>query len=217
MTIGHFSFLPFVNMDGSLLQLDCVDQELPILLCQYTYFLNKIANKVLFIGFDSTTFRPVIQLLSLDNNQRLCFSFHEWACVSACMKYCIKFLKGSSDIAWYSSQNLVIESFVRNDERLIKISNLDAANSVIELNLEEFENLDSYSPFLSRIFKHYNEHWFDVEVYYRTYVLKCLSVNKCELDITEYFTPANRCLNYFRIFNEIPIICKNKLTVDLVL
>lgn len=202
-------------MDGSLLQLDRIDQELPILLCQYTYFLNKAATKVLFIGFDSSTFRPVIHLLAFNNNQRLCFSFHEWACVNACMKYCIKFLKGSSDIAWYSSQNLVIESLSRNNKRFIKISNLDVLNSVIELDVEEFENLELYSQFLSRIFKHYNEYWFDVEVYYRTYVLKCLSGNKGELDITEYFTPNNRSLNYFRLFNEIPVVCRSKLTSDL--
>lgn len=202
-------------MDSSCLQLDRIG--VPTLLCQYTYFLNSEFNKVLLIGFENQTFRPTIYITSLVKSEQLHFSYEEWACVTACIKYCAKFLNGSSDVVWYSSNSLVIESIISDGERLIKISNFDNTIGAIELNLEEFKIIEQYSAYLSRIFKHYSEYWFDVEIYYRTYVFKCMTSAKRQLDITNYFSPRNRCLNYFRIFNELPIVCKAKLDADLAL
>lgn len=202
-------------MDTSTFQLDQIHQEVPALLCQYTYFLNKESQKVLSIGFDPSTFRPVLHLTSLVNDEHLCFSNEDWACVTACLKYCLKYLIGSSDVAWYSSNSLVIESIINNGERLIKITNLNVSPGVFELNLNELQVINQFSTFLTRILKHYSDYWFDVEYYYRSYLLKCISWNKKQLDISDYFTPGNRCLNYFRIFNEFPIVCRNKLEYDL--
>lgn len=202
-------------MESSYLHLENLDQEIPSLLCQYTYFLNKHANKVLLIGFDTTTFKPVISLASLAKKKKIVFSSEEWACVVSCIKYCLKYLKGSSDVAWYSSNSLVIESITIDNERLVKITNFDLADSSITLNLEELNKIDQLSSFLTRIIKHYVQFCYDLEVYYRTYVLNCVTSNKTSLDQSEYFSPGNRCLNYFRIFNEIPIMCGHKLKTDL--
>lgn len=202
-------------MDSSYLQLENIDQETPSLLCQYTYFLNKQSEKALLNGFDTTTFKPSIYIVSLLKKDKIVFSSDEWACIVACIKYCIKFLNGSSDVAWYSSNSIVIESLSVDGERLIKITNFDSVGSSITLNHEELEKIDQLSTFLSRIVKHYCAYWYDLEVYYRTYVLKCVSSNKKRLDDVDYFSPGNRCLNYFRIFNEIPIMCSHKLLTDL--
>lgn len=202
-------------MDSSYLQLEIIDQELPSLLCQYTYFLNKHFTKVLLTGFDTTTFKPTIYLASLTTKNKIVFSNEEWACVIACLKYCVKFLNGSSDVAWYSSNSLVIESISVDGERLIKITNFNITDSSFTLNLEELEKIEQLSAFLTRIIKHYCQYWYDLEVYYRTYVLKCISNNSRSLDDSDYFSPGNRCLNYFRIFHEIPIMCNHKLLTDL--
>lgn len=202
-------------MDSSLLQLDNIHEEISILLCQYTYFLNKEASKALFLGFNPSTFRPVLHITSLIDNKQLEFTNEDWACVTACSKYCIKFLSENSDLAWYSSNTLVIESIYKNSERLIRISFFDSPDSFVELNLYEFEIINQYSTFISRIFKHYSDYWTEIDKYYRQYLLKCITLNKTCLDQEDYFLPNNRCLNYYRIFNELPIVCRNKLINDL--
>lgn len=211
------SVLPFdfSVMDTSLLQLDTIDNNIPALLCQYTYFLNSESSKLFLIGFNRNTFSPTICITSLLTYEQISFSYEEWTCVRACIKYCLKFLEGNSDVAWYSSHSLVIESSTNDNKRFIKISNLDCAASSIELNFEEFKIIEQLAPFISRIFKHYTEHCFDLEVYYRTYVLKCMTSNRPRLGNEHYFSPGNRCLNYFRIFHEIPVLCKTKLEIDM--
>lgn len=201
-------------MDGSLLQLDRIDIDLPNLICQYTYFLNKIASKILLIGFSPDTFHPLIYISSLEQNQQLHFKKEEWCCFNACLKYCLKFLTEKSKTVWYSSNSLVIESITTNSERLIRITNFDVVDGVIELNLEEIQTIEKYSEFLTTLINHYSENWLDVETFYHTYLFKCAQLNKKKLDFDDFFKPSNRSLNYFRIFNEIPIICERKLEAD---
>ena len=48
------------------------------------------------------------------------------------------------------------------------------------------------------------------------YIKKCMSKNSFHLDATDFFIPLTNQnqINYYRLFNEIYLICKDKLFID---
>lgn len=203
-------------MDHTLLQVNRVHLDSPNLLCQYTYFLNRDASKTIILGFDTNTFAPTIQILSFVNNKKISFTIDEWNCVLTYLNHCFQYLQGQTETAWCKKSSLIIDSTCRDGERFIRFSNYESSSNTIELNIDEFKVLSDFSPFLTRILKHYSDNYFEVEKYYRQYVLKCIVYNTKSLDYSEYFFPPNRgVLNYLRLFSELPILSRYKLDADL--
>lgn len=195
--------------------------EAPVLLSQYSYYLNKEGTKSVIVGYNSTTLHPSIALFSPITCEKVELSKYDWLCIKAILKYGQQYLIGNTNNVFYRSQHVQIDSTMKNSERLIRIVNFNMPDSHIELNLEEFETLIEYSYYISKIVIHYSELCCDVSTFFESYKMKCIEQNKQRLDPSDFclhfsnFGLNSKTINWFRIFNEIPIVCREKLAREI--
>lgn len=205
-------------MDSIELQMQKGEYDRPTLLLQYCYYLNSAATKQVIVGFDSETFRPYVVLMSLCEKSYLFFSVSNWSFVIDGLDKCEKYLKYKKENVWgVSADDIFQMDKVESDDcntRQIKIANV-VFNCEILFGLEEIETLIQLSSFLSRILNHYNDKWGYVKEFYRAYLIECCVGDENKFSLKQFFSIKSPSVNYFRLFNEIPVICRNKLKNDL--
>lgn len=204
-------------MDSTIIQLEKADCEIPTFLLQYSYYLNRSATKQIILGFDAETFKPYAALISFHEKKFLYFSASYWDFLSEHIDLCSDYLNLHEANCNALSADGVFEIKVKgdnNDARHVSIANVNF-NCEIILNLEEISVLHQLTPYLSRMMKHFDEKWGFVKEFYRTYLLKCFVGDTDHLMIKHFFRIESPAINYFRLFNEIPVLCRDKLKTDL--
>lgn len=200
-------------MDSCVLQLEKSDCDFPSqLLLQYSYYLNKSATKEALIGFDKDSFQARVLLQDNVTKTVLEFTPENWEFVGECLESSSPECFGTTgDKIWniYS-----IGESVCNEDRCIAIKNVPYDRKIL-FNREELTILLQYMPYLRRMLKHYNEKWGIVKQYYSAYLMKCFVADTLALKLKKFFKFEMSALNYFRLFNEIPVICRDKLLCDL--
>lgn len=204
-------------MDSTILQLEKGDREFPVFLLQYSYYINRVASKQIVIGFDVHTFKPYITLISLDEKKFLFFTPDTWRFISICLPDCESYLAGKTENYFVITPDQVLKiekTISTDDQRAILFTNLNS-NCDISINLEEVTTLCQLIPFLSRMNTHFDEKWGFVKEFYRSYLLKCYVGDTNHLLLKQFFKIDAPSVNYYRLFNEIPILCRDKIISDL--
>lgn len=187
---------------------------IPNLLLSHTYFLNDQHTCYLNIGYDVNTFETTIILFK--NTM-----FHK---LSAEMWTTTIFNNLSTINNHFSCENNIsfaelpkmegncdVKLTCRNNERRIMFT---SGGKKIVLNSKEWERCSSLSSFLQSIIIWSEAVWTDVANYYYLYVAKCFDRGTHSLQIQDFFIPPVTGYNYFnysRLFNEIPVLCKQKI------
>lgn len=179
------------------------------LLLTYSYFLNNENTKIITIGFDSTNFSPTIQLGKIGKSI-LTWNVLDW----------ITFTFHACSIQNNLNNNINISiSFtnfmIHNSDGQIFIKN-NISDEEIEFTSEEIWIVLKLIEYFNTIIFHYKSCAVYVQEYYNQYVVNCASKDLFYLNTTDYFIPPadHYQLNYYRLFYEIPIICKEKLLSD---
>lgn len=202
------------------MQLEKVESKFPEqLLLQYTYYLNKDTSKQVLTGFDVDTFKPCIVMTDSCTKTVLHFSQDNWNFVLECIDNCAGFLNQERPNCWATTFDKVwnifsVGDFIQNEERYIVIKNIAFDREII-FNADEFLLFYQFAPFLSHILKNYEDKQGYVKEYYRAYLIKCYVRDVVQLQNMHFFKTDGATINFFRLFSEIPIICKDKLKDDL--
>lgn len=193
-----------------------IRQPVPDLLLSYVYFLNEYKTSAIIIGYDAEIFTPKMILLKGKEYQTL--SWDDWHFF---YNYCYTIHQYFKEMDSEKNSNLVNEKSQRfrlaiynQEKHLIFIEN----TSKIRLNTCEWERLWDLAPLLHSMFSWYMLTSKEVGSYYSLYLNKCILQNCTKLDYKDFFTPLaenNSYCNYSRLFNELPILSKNKLINDL--
>lgn len=191
----------------------------PALLLQYSYYLNQEATKCVTIGIDPYTFVPKMIIFSPTLRKGVNLSCTEWAYLHTSYQGVRDFLTYKKDRAWFSTNNIALRSMTsKTNIRLIKLRNNPTPSHKINLNFIEWENLKGLTSYLNALMEKFIQISPMVSDYYDTYISKCHELNQEYLPPHEFFEPQNgqiRNFNSFRLFNEIPVLCEEKMHEDL--
>jgi len=187
---------------------------IPNLLLSHTYFLNDQHTSYITIGYNIETFKPVIILykntvfheLSTDAWTTIVYNNLEMIRNHFYSENSISFVELPK-----IDGNCDVKLTCRNNERHILFTN---GHKKIILNFEEWERVSAWSSFLQSYIMWSETNWQDVWNYYNLYTMKCFDQKTFSLEMKDFFIPPVIGYNYFnysRLFNEIPILCKNKI------
>lgn len=191
----------------------------PALLLQYSYYLNAEATKCVNIGIDPYTFQPKMIIFSPIQRKGVNLTCTEWAYLHTSYQGVRDFLTYQKERAWFSTNNIAVRSTTsKANIRLIKLRNNPSPSHKINLNLTEWETLKSMTVYLNALMEKFCQISPMVRDYYDTYITKCHTLAQDVLGPNEFFEPLNgdvTSFNSFRLFNEIPVLCEEKLFEDL--
>lgn len=194
----------------------------PPLLLQYLYFLSTNATKHLSLGLaPDQDFRPLIVLTS--GYSHVVFYIPDWITLFyAQLKDPIdKWFEGddSAKDEIITMKNYKITKLVVNDVRLIEIENTPhtRVNNSVFLNHDEYKQCWTMDSYFQPLIKQMQTNSHLVRDYYELYVGYCYCKKKFHLDDEEFFVPFDGIVNVdtYRVFKEIPIICREKMKSDL--
>lgn len=193
---------------------------IPDLLLSYVYFLNEYKTASVVIGYDAEVFTPKMILIKGKEYQSL--SWDDWQSFYNCIGYIHQFFEESISVEYV---NMMVQNNNKNKRFKLSVHNqeknlnfIDGPSKVKLNNHGEWERLWSLAPLLHSIFSWYMLAFEEIGDYYNLYLNKCVLQNCSKLDYKDFFTPMhknNKYCNYSRLFNEIPILSKNKLIKDL--
>jgi len=193
-----------------------IRQIIPDLLLSYVYFLNEWKTSSIIIGYDAESFGPKMFLLKEKQYQTLSWDdwhfFYNYSCTIQQYFNDVDIEK-TGQMVNGKCQRFKL-SLYKGKKHVIFIEN----SSKIKLNACEWERLWSLAPLLHSIFSWYMLTEKEISSYYILYLQKCILQNCSKLDYKDFFTPMhqnNNYCNYSRLFNELGILCKNKLINDL--
>lgn len=195
------------------------------LLLQYSYFLNVEACKEITIGYDPYSFVPSVYLTWMDEGSlkylHLCRD--SWIFFRDCLGEIKDNFTGnvfnaeqyratSSDGIWELEFR---QSCFVNGENGFELRNT-AFSLSLYFNFTEIKTLFHLTIYCAAIMVYYGDVQKIVESYYDQYLLVCYANGRDYLDYHEYIRGNDTVkVNWFRVFSEIPIVCKNKLRKDL--
>lgn len=196
----------------------------PELLLSYTYFLNDQHSCYICIGFDIETFK--LKIILFKNTIFLMLCYQDWKNITNN----IELIKKHFELGNYALENPVygelpkavgfctIKLSQRNNEKCLTVVSGDGLKKIIIITQSEWEHLYELYPFLNSVISWYNKVESEVESYYNIYVSKCFEKKKIQLAYEDFFIPNQaegyNYYNYSRLFSEIPILCKSKLSND---
>lgn len=191
----------------------------PAMLLQYSYYLNQEATKCVNIGIDPYTFIPKMIIFSPTLRKGVNLTGTEWAYLHTSYHGVRDFLTYKKDRAWFSTNNIAVRSMTsKANVRLVKLRNNPSPSHKINLNLAEWEALKGLTIYLNALMEKFNQISPMVRDYYDSYIARCIENGQEYLEPHECFEPVNgnmRNFNSFRLFNEIPVLCEEKLYEDL--
>lgn len=194
-----------------------VSHMLPnLLLLAYTHFLNGYAKHI-SIGYDADTFKPSINIthypISTINLTPLDW-MHLQVNSSEISKCCLQ--KSCAYFKFESISISVIHSS-HNDENIVIFQHLIKSSNNITLTGHDWMQiaglLDLYTP----IFNWLTLYTSNISNYYGEYVKRCAAKYIDTLKASDFFAikdASKITFNQLRLFHEIPILCKEKLELD---
>lgn len=197
--------------DYDFIQLEKGDQDPPIFLLQYSYYLNKSATKQVLVGVDRDTFNAAIVLISYINNTYAVYSIDSWPNVKFRLQDCLDY----DDTCFvHFATPLIFTSQDTDGERFVILRNQTSGVDV-KFNKEELECLSKLEPFLTRMLTHLDKKSGFVKEYYRAYLFKCFVNNTYILPNDKFFKIDGNSLNYNRLYAEIPVILSDRIKKDI--
>lgn len=182
--------------------------EFTNLLLAYTYFLNESSTKYIGIGFNSETLLP--NLIIRSSKKEICLSTLDWITFYTSLQE-----ESTTDVDDQTRKNkkkLIVKKTQENEF----VFRFDKEK--ISLTSDEWEKFKTFVNFFNSVMLYNHSAINVINFYINNYLEKCLQNNKKCLDVKEYFEPnmvGQVCLNYSRLFYEIPIYCKNKINNQL--
>lgn len=194
------------------------ENVVPELLLSYTYFLNAEHTSYISVGLDTNNFKMKIILFKNGIYHNL--QWEDWSLLYVNINviqnhfngYGVDFLelpKTPSDIIHYKLSSRITE----------KCLILTGDNKKVVIKLKEWMSLYNLMPFINSIVTWYIHTAHDVEIFYHQYLLKCIEVKSFKLEAQHFFIPSTSATyyqcNYSRLYQEIPLLCQNKIIIDL--
>lgn len=194
----------------------------PALLLQYSYYLSRDATKCVSVGIDPVTFGAKMIIFSPTAKKSVCLSPIDWTYLHTSHESVRNYLTYKTERAHFTSDGLAVKSIVsKTNLRLIRLTNNPHPSKKINLNFNEWQNLKVLTPYLNTLMMKFMEISPFVQRYFQTYINRCQALNKDPLNIEDYFPPEEEgavnhpTFNSYRLFNEIPYICEERILKDL--
>lgn len=217
----------------------------PNILLQYLYFLNECGTKHVAVGFlPEEDFRVYILLSSNLSHVRISItdwlallhleavgSIEKWFSNDEDNLLLLSFLNDGNQavvetegeenetMLIMQTKNIKVSKLIVNERRLIQIENIpqNRVNSLLFLTKEEYKQCQLLDTYFQPLIKQMQANSSLIEDYYELYVYYCINKKKCILNDDEYFVPTGTAITFdiYRIFKEIPVICKDRLFKDL--
>lgn len=181
----------------------------PHLILAYTYFLNDDFNRIISIGFSTSTLKPVVVLHHVGNgsvvltpNEWYSLFLHQQDIEGAMNGVAIKnpiFLSDDTKISQDDSGRITIKktSF--------------STTFTFQLNGYDWQCFIHLSELFKSILHLYTRSQEKVNLYYVKYTQLCFEKNVMCLDVASYFVVDNAFnLNLPRLFNELGLLFKQK-------
>lgn len=194
----------------------------PALVLQNIHFLNECGTKHVSIGYDAgNNFR--LSIILATNQSYVHFSVSDWLAFMLNFIELTNYLKQTvgvdEQIKFHTSNNIKISKENINKRNFIYIENLPRTrlNNGILLDYKEFERCLLLESFIQKCLKEMQVNPPMIDDYYNWYVYHCHSRQKSILDEADYFAPFGNPTSFdsFRLFQEIPVYCEDKLNADL--
>ena len=193
------------------------------LLLSYVYSINENYSKLIAVGFDPNTFIARFILNDVDNDKILIDS-DEWYLLFGkqnSINEAISKLKNETSIEEHEKSSLIVlsETLMISIEKLDKIKicqrcNISNKLLLVSLTLSEWNQLNNLMEFLNIVVTYNRSCTPLIKMYFDLYVERCNQQGKSVLDSADYFffyediNNNNIKINYSRLFNEIPLLCK---------
>lgn len=187
----------------------------PNLLLSHTYFLNDQHTSYLSIGFDTESFKPAIVLFKNTVFHQMCVEtwttsvYNNWQTIK-------NHFMGQNNILFEelpktTTNDCSVKLTCRGSQRRILFT--DGCKKII-LNYEEWVRAEELLSFLQSVINWSETVWQQVAAYHHIYMMKCYNQKSYSLDTIDFFIPpitGHNFFNYARLFNEIPVLCKQQL------
>lgn len=196
----------------------------PELLLSYTYFLNAEHTCYITIGYDVESFE--LRIIMLKDKVFQIWTFCQWDYLmqNAAQIQCLFQCEPDNGADNKNDNYFVKTSRSNSDELYIKLKKhketkfliLFNGSSEIVLYSSEWAKFFALSWFLNTIVNWYSATWPEIQHYYNAYSAKCNIMQLNELPSNEFFVLAETqsYCNFSRLFNEIPVLCANKIQND---
>lgn len=194
----------------------------PHLVLQNIHFLNESGTKYISIGYDSdNSFR--LSIIISTNQSYVYFTVADWLAFMLNVMEISNYLKqrivSDDDSKFHTSCNIKVSKENINERNFIYIENMPQTrvNNGILLDFKEFDRCMLLESFIQQSLKQMQVNPSMIEDYYNWYVYHCHTRQKKILDENDYFAPFGNPSTFdsFRLFQEIPIYCEEKLNLDL--
>lgn len=192
-------------------------QLIPNLLLAYTHFLSGY-NKNISIGYHTETFQPVINITH-NPISTISLTSLDWMHLLANVNVISKCFacKSSTYIKCDSIAISIIHSS-HNDENIIIFQNLTNTSNCITLTELDWMQIIGLLDLYKSMYDWFTLYASNIMCYYEEYIKHCSNKPDCKLLTTDYFILEDKSkitFNQLRLFYEIPLICKDKLTLDI--
>lgn len=192
--------------------------EIPELLLSYTYFLNSSHSSHLTIGYNNKDF--TLRIIVFKNNIFHTLRQADWAVLIKNVEIIENHFnnKYETDFAELPNENAFTQfklSIRRGEKCLISVQN----NKKLILETPEWQKLYQWLPYINTVAIWYNSVTLEIQKYYDRYLHYCIQNRVMHLLPHHFFRAVDHSQYFYnnsRIFNEIPIICKNKLRDDII-
>lgn len=211
-----------------------VERELPKLLLEYSYHLNDDGTKIVCVGINPHNFQPCVIIYIPATRRAIQLPMFEWSFIPISHASIRRYLSYEKEwSSWCSSPNFTLKPIQsRHNVRLARIENNQMRGNRITLNLDEWDRLGELTKLFTAFMVKFEEQAVKIEEYFMAYVQHCRILQKDKLSSRDYFVPFTADssatgttstaltitptpFNHFRLFHEIPIICRQKLAFEL--
>lgn len=216
---GSMSANTFADGDTTI-STEIIEKDLPVLLLQYLYHLNDDGNKVAIVGIDSRNFCACVIIYSTVTKRSVYLPTFEWSFIPISYASVYSYLKHEAEYSpWCSSHNFTLKPMqTRQNVRLVRLINNQMRGNRITLTMNEWQRLGELNNYFSQLLVKFEENAPKIEEYYHAYIHNCHVMQKKRLTTADYFVPffdGVPTFNHFRLFHEIPIVCREKMTNEL--
>lgn len=185
-------------------------------LLSYTYFL-KSNSTLITLGYDAITFDVVVYICK--NGVAVKLYHFDWVKLHQICGVVTSFFAGAAETPQgldQISNDVSACAFKLTKRKSGKYLVIWNNGHKICINEDEWNRLYELIPFMQSIITWYSLTTREISSYYWNYVEKCRLSRSTVLQPCEYFvqSSANFLCNYSRLFSEIPLLCKNKLKLD---
>lgn len=188
------------------------------LLLSYTYFLNENHTSYIMIGYDTEDFS--CQIILYKNNVFHCLCIETWKILFANMDTIETFFNEKVKMDFINLPHLEngvqFKLSIRRDKKCMILA---LNNKKLMLDDVECYKLLSLMTYINSIATWYHMTTKEIRSYFERYKQICIENGVWKLLPQHFFMTGETNHNFYnvsRIFNELPVLCSNKLTNELI-